>query len=204
MLRIWRRDETILYSNDPEGETRRSILLAILKELRFDLGFLRSWSGDETTSAILQGLRDDIRFWLLCRGVGKILGFENSKKVKNQTFLFMDRFGYFLNSIFLKGCRCEISGQRAPARHAVKFGTLKHLVWVERGLGRAGRVTLGDASRPAHYKPHRATTDRIVQAEHIGFAPQEKHRPPKAWPTQQSELGLRTNPSLGYHGNATI
>ena len=42
MFLIKRRDETILYSNDPEGGTRRSILLAILKELRFDLRFLRS------------------------------------------------------------------------------------------------------------------------------------------------------------------
>jgi len=152
MLRIWRRDETILYLDDPEGGTRRSILLTILKKLRFDLRFLRSCSGDETTflSAILQGLRDYFRFWLFWMGVGMILGFENSKRVKHQTFLFMDGFGWFFNSISLRVCRCEISGQRTPARPAVKVWTLKHLVWVERGKGRASRVTLGDASRPAH------------------------------------------------------
>ena len=62
--RSWRGDETNLYSNDPEGVTRRSILFAILKDLRFDLGNLRSWRGDETTfiPAIRQGLRDDLRF----------------------------------------------------------------------------------------------------------------------------------------------
>jgi len=64
MLRISRRDETILYLDDPERVTRRSIPLAILKELCFDLGFLLSRSGDETTfiPAILQGSRDDLRF----------------------------------------------------------------------------------------------------------------------------------------------
>ena len=58
--------EIPLDSNDPEGVTRRSILLAILKDLRFDLRILRSWSGDETTfiPAIRQGLRDDLRFRL--------------------------------------------------------------------------------------------------------------------------------------------
>jgi len=39
MLRIWRREETILYLDDPEGVTRRSSLSAILKELRLDLSF---------------------------------------------------------------------------------------------------------------------------------------------------------------------
>jgi len=52
--------------DDPEGMTRRSILSAILKELRFDLGILRSLGlcGDETSFIpdILQGLRDDLRF----------------------------------------------------------------------------------------------------------------------------------------------
>jgi len=45
-------------------KTRRDILLAILKEFRFIIRFLRSRSGDETTSmrAILQGLRDNLRF----------------------------------------------------------------------------------------------------------------------------------------------
>jgi len=59
-------DETILYLDDPEGITRRSILSAILKELRFDLRFLRSWSGDEMTfiPAILQGLRGDLSLLL--------------------------------------------------------------------------------------------------------------------------------------------
>jgi len=61
----------------------------------------------------------------------------------------MNRFGWFFNSISLRGCRCEISGQINPARPAVKFWTAKHLVWVKRRSGRAGRVTLGDASRPA-------------------------------------------------------
>jgi len=76
---------------------RRSILLAILKELCFDLRFLRSWSGGETTfiPAILQGLRDDLRFWLFWRNVGKIRGFDDSKRVKNQTFLFIDGLGWF-------------------------------------------------------------------------------------------------------------
>jgi len=160
MLRIWRRDETSLYLDDPEGGTRQSILLAILKKLRFDLRFIRSWSGDETTflSANLQGLRDDLRFWLFWMGVGMILGFENSQRVKNQTFLFMDGFGWFFDSISHRGCRCEISG--TPARRAVKIWTLKHLVWVERGNGRAGRVTLGDASWPAQRYPLRHRKNR--------------------------------------------
>jgi len=72
---LWRGDETILYLDDPEGMTRRSILLAILKELRFDIGILRSWSGDETTCNpdILQGLRDHLRFWLFWIKVGNTL-----------------------------------------------------------------------------------------------------------------------------------
>jgi len=53
MLRIWRRDETILYLDDTERVTRRAILVAILNKLRFIIRFLRSWSGDETT-------RDDL------------------------------------------------------------------------------------------------------------------------------------------------
>jgi len=88
-----------------------------------------------------------LRFWLFSRGVGEILGFDDSKRDKNQTFLFMDGFGWFFNSITLKECRCEISGQITPARPAVKFRTSKHLVWVKRVSGRAGRV--GDVSRPA-------------------------------------------------------
>ena len=162
MLRIWRRDETILYLGDPEGGTGRSILLAILKKLRFDLRFLRSWRGDETTfiSAILQGLRDYLRFWQFWMGVGMILGFENSKRIKNQIFLFMVGFGWFFDSISRRGCRCEISGQRTPARPAVNIWTLKHLVWVERAKGRAGRVTLGDASQPAQQYPLRHRKNR--------------------------------------------
>jgi len=144
MLRIWGRDETILYLDDPEGGARRSILLAILKKLRFDLRFWRSWSGDETTfiSAILQGLRDYLRFWLFWMSVGMILGLENSKRVKKQTFLFMDGFGWFFYSISLRGCRCEISGQRTPARPAVKIWTLKHLClsWKRQGTGRPGNT----------------------------------------------------------------
>jgi len=127
--------------------------------------FWRSWSGDETTflPAILQVLRDEHRFWLISRGVWKILAFNHSKRVKNHTFLFMDGFGWLFNSIFLSGCRCEIWGQRTPARPAVKFWTSKHLVWlwVERGSGRAGRVTLDDASR-SQYQPRRGrTTERM-------------------------------------------
>jgi len=131
--------------------TRRSILSAILKALRFDLRFLRSCILDETTyiPAILHGLRDGLRFWLFLRSVGKILGLDDFKRVKKQTFLFMDGFGWFFDSISLRGCRSEISGQRTPSRPAVKFWTLKHLVWLERGSWRAGRVTLFDASRPA-------------------------------------------------------
>jgi len=147
--------------------TRRAILLVILKELRYIIRFLRSWSGDETTSirAILQGLRDNLRFWLFWRGVVKIWGFDDSKRVKNQTFLFIDGFGWFFNSISLRRCRCEISGQMTPARPAVKFWTSKHLVWVKRGSGRAGRGTLGDASRPAQQcQPRRATTERMDSA----------------------------------------
>ena len=119
-----------------------------LKRLKAVVYFWRSWSGDETTflPAILQALRDEHKFWLISRGVWKILGFNDSKRVKNQTFLLMDGFGWFFNSIFLRGCRCEIWGQRTPARPAVEFWTLIHLVWVERGSGRAGRVTLGDAT----------------------------------------------------------
>jgi len=148
--------------------TRRSILLAILRELRFDLGFLRSWSGDETTCipATLQGLRDDLRFWLFLRGVGKILGFDDSKMVKKQTFLFLDGYGWFFNSISLGGCRCEISGKRIPGRPAVKFWTLNVWLWDERVSGRADRVILGDASRPAQqYQLRRGTTQRIESTD---------------------------------------
>jgi len=116
-------------------------------------------------------------FWLFSRGVGEILRFDDSKRVKNQTFLFMDGFGWFINSISLRGCRCEISGQRTPARPAVKFRTLKHLFWVERGSGRAGRVTLGDAKRPAQHQPRRGrTTERMNSA---GGAPRSKRH--QAW-----------------------
>jgi len=88
MVCSWRRDETNLYLDDSEGVTRRSILLAILKELRFDLSFLRSWIGDETTfiRAFLQGLRNDSMFWLFRRGVRKIWGFDDSERAKNQLF----------------------------------------------------------------------------------------------------------------------
>jgi len=106
--------------------------------------------------------RFHLRFWLFWRGVGEILGFDNSKRVKNHTFLFMDGFGWLFNSISLRGCRCEISGQITPARPAVKFWTLKHLVWVKRGSGRAGRVTLGEASRPA--QQNNSATKRIDSA----------------------------------------
>jgi len=152
LLHLKARRDALVFGWSWRG-TRRSILLAILKELHFDLRFLRSWSGDETTfiSAILQRLRDYLRFWLFWMGVGMILGFENFKRVKYQTFLFMDGFGWFFDSISLRGCRCEISGQRTPARPAVKIWTLKHYVWVERGSGRADRLTLGDASRPVQY-----------------------------------------------------
>jgi len=53
-----------LYLDDPEGMTRRSILSAILKELRIDLGILRALRGDETSFIpnIQQRLRDDLRF----------------------------------------------------------------------------------------------------------------------------------------------
>jgi len=155
-------DATILYLDDPEGGTRRSILLTILKKLRFDLRVLQSWSGDETTfiSAILQWLQDYLRFWLFWMGVGMILDFENSKKSQKTKLSFMDGFGWFFDSISLRGCRCEISGQRTPARPAVKIWTLKHLVWVERGKWRAGRVTLGDASRQAQQCPLRHRKNR--------------------------------------------
>ena len=63
--RSWRGDETNLYSNDPEGVTRRSILLAILKDLRSDLGILRSWRGEETTL-----------YRLFARDHAMILGFD--------------------------------------------------------------------------------------------------------------------------------
>jgi len=79
--------------------------------------------------------RFHLRFRLFWRGVGEILGFNDSKRVENQTFLYMDEFGWFFNSISLRGSRCEISGQITPARPAVKFWTSKHLVWVKRGSG---------------------------------------------------------------------
>jgi len=121
--------------------------------------------------------RFHLRFWLFWRGVGEILRFDDSKRVKNQTFLFMDGFGWFFNSISLRGCTCEISGQRTPARPAVKFWTLKHLLWVERGSGWADRVTLGDAKRPAQQcQPRRATTERMDSA---GGAPRGKRH--QAW-----------------------
>jgi len=72
----------------------------------------------------------------------------------------MDGFGWFFNSISLRGCNCEISGQITPAIPAVKFWTTKHLVWVKRGSGRASRVTFGDASRPAQQYQHRHRKNR--------------------------------------------
>jgi len=112
----------------------------------------------------------------------------------------MDGFGWFFNSISLRGCRCEISGQRTPARPAVKFWTLKHLFWVERGSGRAGRVTLGDAKRPAQqYQPRRGrTTERMDSA---GGAPRSKRH--QAWRQPSgaiTERGTRHYIKTWYYG----
>jgi len=64
-----------------------------LKRLKAAVYFWRSWSGDETTflPAILQELRDEHRFRLFSRGVWKILGFNDSKRVENQTFFVYGR-----------------------------------------------------------------------------------------------------------------
>ena len=66
MLRIWRREETTLYLDDPEGVTRRSSLSAILKELRLDLSFF--------FNPEVETWRPSFR--LLCRDYVVILGFD--------------------------------------------------------------------------------------------------------------------------------
>jgi len=112
-----------------------------LKRFKAIVYFWRSLSGDEMTfiPAIQQVLPDELRFWLISRGVWKILGLNDSKMVKTKRFClwtdladFLREFSY-LPLISLGGCRCEISGSRTPARPSVKFWTLKHLFWVERG-----------------------------------------------------------------------
>ena len=113
--------------------------------------------------------RFHLGFWLFWRGVGEILGFDDSKRVKTQTFLFMDGLDWFFNSISLRGCRCEISGQITPARPAVKFWTSKHLVWVKRGSGRASRVT---ATRVGQHNNINSATERIDSTDRRGAVEQ--------------------------------
>jgi len=128
-----------------EGATRRSCIWMILKGGRDDLFSWKFWRNYVSISGFYDPEVVTRRpfFRLFYRDYEIILGFDyfewvsewfrvlrTLKESKTKLFCSWTDLADFFYPISHTGCRCEISGQRTPARPAVKIETLKQLDWV--------------------------------------------------------------------------